>query len=333
MVGNPAIPVVADAILKRIGGFDRALAYEAMRQSAMLDERGLEYYKEYGYIPFDKYGESVATALEYAIADWALAQVASIDGHAADFDYFNERSKTYLHYFDHETGFLRGRDSHGRWRTPFDPFASTHREDDYTEGNAWQYTFLVPHDVEGLAAEFGGAEPFLAKLDSLFVAQGDLGAEASPDISGLIGQYAHGNEPSHHAIYLYTMAGEPAKAAVLVRRVLNEMYHDAPDGLSGNEDVGQMSAWYVLSALGFYQVEPAGGRYFFGSPVVDGAVINVGGGKTFTINVSGNSPQNPYIQSITLNGREYSKPFIDFVDMAAGGEMTLSMGDTPAKWY
>jgi predicted alpha-1,2-mannosidase len=333
MVGNPAIPVVADAMLKGFGGFDRALAYEAMRTSAMLDERGLDYYKEYGYIPFDKYGESVATTLEYALADWALAQVAAADGHTEDFEYFDARSRAYRHFFDAETGFLRGRDSHGRWREPFDPFASTHREDDYTEGNAWQYTWLVPHDVEGLAAEFGGMEAFHGKLDSLFVVSGDLGADASPDISGLIGQYAHGNEPSHHAIYLYSMTGEPAKAATLTRRVLNEMYHDTPDGLCGNEDVGQMSAWYVLSALGFYQVEPAGGRYFFGSPIVDEAEVMVGSGKTFTIRALGNSTENKYIRRVMLNGREHSKPFIDFADIAAGGELLFEMGDTPAKWY
>jgi predicted alpha-1,2-mannosidase len=333
MVGNPAIPVGADAMLKGFGGFDRELAYEAMRASAMLDERGLNHYKEYGYIPFDLYGESVATTLEYALADWALAAVALADGHKDDFDYFDARSEAWRHFFDPETGFLRGRDSHGGWREPFDPFSSTHRADDYTEGNAWQYTFLVPHDVEGLAEAFGGEEAFHSKLDSLFVAQGDLGADASPDISGLIGQYAHGNEPSHHVTYLYSMTGEPAKTAALVRRVLGEMYHDSPDGLSGNEDVGQMSAWYVLSALGFYQVEPAGGRYFFGSPLVDEAVINVGGGKTFTVKAMNNSSENKYIQSITLNGREHSKPFIDFADIAAGGELVLEMGANPAKWY
>lgn len=333
MVGNPAIPVVADAILKGFGGFDRELAFEAMKNSAMLDERGMGLLKEYGYIPWDKYNESVATGMEYALADRALAQVAQEMGKTADYGYFMERSKSYRHYFDPGTGFVRGLSSEGKFREPFNPFRSSHREDDYTEGNAWQYTWLVPHDVEGLVELFGSREAFHGKLDSLFVVTGDLGEDASPDISGLIGQYAHGNEPSHHIAYLYTMTGQPWKTADLVRRILGELYHDRPDGLSGNEDVGQMSAWYILSALGVYQVEPAGGRYFFGSPIVDEAVINVGGGKTFTITAENNSAQNKYIQSITLNGRNHSKAYIDFADMAAGGKLVLRMGSAPGIWY
>ncbi len=333
MVGNPAIPVVADALLKGFGGFDRKLAYEAMKTSAMLDERGMKFYKEYNYIPYDKYNESVATCLEYALADWALAQVANIEGHTKDFEYFDRRSKAYKYYFDPSTGFLRGKSTTGKWRTPFNPFRSTHREDDYTEGNAWQYTWLVPHDIEGLAAQFGSMEAFHAKLDSLFVAEGDLGDDASPDISGLIGQYAHGNEPGHHTAYLYTMTGQPWKTADLVRRILREMYRDIPDGLSGNEDVGQMSAWYILSSMGFYQAEPAGGRYWFGSPVVDEAVINVGNGKTFTIKAMNNSPENLRIQSVMLNGAAYKKPYIDFQNIAAGGELVLTMGQDEATWY
>jgi predicted alpha-1,2-mannosidase len=333
MVGNPAIPVVADAILKDFGGFDRELAYEAMKTSAMLDERGLDLYREYGYIPWDQYNESVATCLEYALADWALGQVAKAEGKTEDYEYFDGRSKAYRHYFDPTTRFLRGKSSNGEWHEPFNPFHSTHRFDDYTEGNAWQYTWLVPHDVEGLAAEFGGMDPFHAKLDSLFVVSGDMGENASPDISGLVGQYAHGNEPSHHILYLYTMTGQPHKTADLVRKVLSELYHDRPGGLSGNEDVGQMSSWYILSSLGFYQAEPAGGRYWFGSPIVDEAAINVGDGKTFTVKATDNSTENKYIQNITLNGMEYTKPYIDFTDIAAGGELVLTMGSEPAKWY
>lgn len=333
MVGNPAIPVVADAIMKGFGGFDRELAYEAMKTSAMLGARGLEYYKEYGYIPYDKYNESVATSLEYALADWSLAQVAKKMGKTADYEYFNDRSKVYRYYFDPETQFLRGKSSDGKWREPFNPFHSDHRDDDYTEGNGWQYTWLVPHDVEGLAAQFGSMDAFHAKLDGLFVAEGDLGEHASPDISGLIGQYAHGNEPSHHVIYLYSMTGQPWKTARLARRVLTELYHDRPGGLSGNEDVGQMSSWYILSSLGLYQPEPAGGRYFFGSPVVDEAVVNVGGGKTFTIKAENNSPVNMYIQSVELNGQSYKKAYIDYSDIAAGGELVFRMGDAETIWY
>lgn len=333
MVGNPAIPVVADAILKGFGGFDYELAYEAMKTSAMLDERGLDLYKEYGYIPFDKYNESVATCLEYALADWALAQVALQSEKKLDYQYFKNRSCAYKYYFDTQTRFLRGLSSDGKWRTPFNPFQSTHREDDYTEGNGWQYTWLVPHDVDGLVDLFGSHESFHQKLDSLFIVQGDMGADASPDISGLIGQYAHGNEPSHHVLYLYTMTGQPWKTADLVRRVLKELYHDQPDGLSGNEDVGQMSAWYILSSLGLYQVEPAGGRYYFGSPIVDEAILNVGNNKTFTIKVHNNSDENKYIQSIKLNRKSYKLSYINFSDISAGGKLEIQMGNKPITWF
>jgi len=331
MVGNPAICVVADALLKGFEGFDRELAYEAMTRSAMLEERGLGLLKQYGYIPSDLYNEAVATCMEYAIADFALALAAQKMGRYADCKYFLHRSLSYRHYFDPSTGFMRGRLSDGSLRTPFNPFSSSHRADDFTEGNAWQYTWLAPHDVEGLVELFGSRERFISKLDSLFIATGDMGGEASPDISGLIGQYAHGNEPSHHILYLYTMVGEPCKTAERVREVLSTMYSDCPDGLSGNEDAGQMSAWYILSSLGFYQVEPAGGRYFFGSPIVDRAVLKVGDGRTFTINVSNNSSVNKYIKRIKLNGKPYDKNYISFADIAAGGTLEIEMMSAPCK--
>jgi predicted alpha-1,2-mannosidase len=331
MVGNPAIPVVADAILKGYDGYDLGLALEAMRASATLDERGMGLLKEYGYIPCDKYNESVATSLEYALADGALARAARALGREDLHDYFLERSKAYRHYFDSTTGFVRGRDSRGQFRTPFDPFQAAHRANDYTEGNAWQYTWLVPHDVEGLIALFGSRARFIEKLDSLFIVSGDMGKDASPDISGLIGQYAHGNEPGHHVVYLYAMAGQPAKTAERVREILATLYHDRPDGLSGNEDVGQMSAWYVLSAMGFYQVEPAGGRYIFGSPLVDEAVLKVRDGKIFRITARNNSPENRYIRRVTLNGLPHDKHFIDFDDIVAGGHLVFEMGNAPTE--
>ena len=327
MVGNPAISVVADAILKGYDGFDINLAYEAMKTSAMLDERGLQYMKEYGYIPYDKDPEEgLSKAMEYAIADWSLAQVAKKLGKEDDYRYFTNRSKAYKYYFDRETGFMRGLSSDGEFRPDFNPFESVHRANDYTEGNAWQYTWLVPHDVKGLVELFGSNEAFVNKLDSLFVVEGSLGKHASPDISGLIGQYAHGNEPSHHILYLYPYVGQPAKTANLVRKVLSELYTGQPEGLSGNEDVGQMSAWYVLSALGFYQVEPAGGKYIFGSPIFNKAVIKVKRGKTFTIIAENNSPANKYIQSVTLNGKPYGKFYIDYKDIEAGGTLRFVMG-------
>lgn len=256
MVGNPGICALADAVLKGYVA-DREEAYEALKASAMVPERGMDLRMQYGYIPCDLYNEAVACDLEYALSDWTVAQVARELGKEEDYAYFLERSKSYRHLFDPETHFLRGRDSKGGWRTPFNPFSSVHREDDYCEGNAWQYTWLVPHDVEGLIECFGSKEAFTAKLDSLFTVSSEIAGAASPDISGLIGQYAHGNEPSHHVLYFYTMIGQPWKTADKVREVLATLYHDQPDGLSGNEDVGQMSAWYVLSSLGMYQVEPA----------------------------------------------------------------------------
>lgn len=332
MVGNPGIPVVADAILKGFDGFDKELAFRAMKESAMRPDRGQDFRMQYGYIPSDLHNESVAYDMEYALADGALAAAAEYLGKTADHEYFLERSHSYRHYFDQETRFMRGKDSKGDFDTPFNPIHSAHRANVYCEGNAWQYTWLAPHDFDGLQACFGGKEEMLTKLDSLFIVSSYLGEDASPDISGLIGQYAHGNEPSHHILYFYTMAGQPYKTADHVRRVLSELYHAEPDGLSGNEDVGQMSAWYILSALGFYQVEPAGGEYWFGSPIFDKAEIKVDGG-IFTIRTENNSDSNRYIQSITLNGAPYSKGYICHEDIAAGGEMTIIMGSEPVVWY
>ncbi|MDR1814907.1 MAG: GH92 family glycosyl hydrolase [Tannerella sp.] len=325
MVGNPGVCVVADAITKGFDGFDKELAYEALTTSSLLDERGQKLMRDYGYIPFDKEGESLAKTMEYAIADWAVAQVALQMGKQDDYEYFMKLSKSYKEFFDPETKFMRGKDSEGKFREPFNPFRSIHGGNEYTEGNAWQYTWLVPHDADGLVALFGSEEEFLDKLDSLFLVSGDLGEGASPDISGLIGQYAHGNEPSHHILYLYTRIGYPEKTAEKVRYVLDNLYTDKPAGLCGNEDVGQMSAWYVLSALGFYQIEPSGGRYYFGSPVMDEAVINVGNGKTFTVKALNNSSSNVFINSITLNGELYDKLYIDFKDIVAGGELVFEM--------
>jgi predicted alpha-1,2-mannosidase len=327
MVGNPAIPVVADALLKGFDGFDRDLAYEAMKVSSMPEERGLKYLKEYGYIPYDKEEEGLSKCMEYAIADWSLAQVAQKMNKTDDYDYFLNRSKSYKRYFDKSTGFVRGLSSGGKFRSGFNPFESVHRDHDYTEGNAWQYTWLVPHDIAGLIDLFGSKERFIEKLDSLFIVEGDLGKHASPDISGLIGQYAHGNEPSHHIIYLYPYAGQAWKSAEKVREVLSKLYSDKPDGLSGNEDVGQMSAWYILSSLGLYQVEPAGGKYIFGSPLIDEAVIQVGSGKTFKITAKNNSKENIYIRSIRLNGQPYKEYYIDFQTIAKGGSLEFEMGN------
>ena len=333
MVGNPGIIPVADAIIKDLPGFDRELAFEALRNSAMVPDRGQDFRMEYGYIPCDKMFESVAFDMEYAIADASVAAAAQCLGKQEDYGFFTGRSHSYRHYFDPQTGFMRGKDSNGRFRTPFSPYSSEHRGDDYCEGNAWQYTWLVPHDIDGLISCFGSGDAFLSRLDSLFLAESRIeGADSSPDISGLIGQYAHGNEPSHHILYFYTMAGQPWKTAEKVREVLTTLYRDAPDGLSGNEDVGQMSAWYILSSLGFYQADMTKPRFWFGSPMFDSAEIDVPGG-VFTVKASGNSPQNLYIQSVTLNGRPYTKPYIEFGDICAGNVLEFTMGPDPKIWY
>lgn len=332
MVGNPGLPVVADAILKDIKGFDTELAFKALKESSMLPERGMEHRIEYGFIPADKMTEAIAYDMEYAIADWAVAQAAQKLGKQEDYEYFLKRSKSYKNYFDASTGFMRGKMLDGSWRTPFSPYASSHREDDYCEGNAWQYTWLVPHDVEGLVECFGSKEAFVNKLDSLFLANGDMGEASSPDISGLIGQYAHGNEPSHHTVYLYTLVGQPWKTADRIKEILHTMYTDQPDGLSGNEDVGQMSAWYILSSFGFYQVEPAGGKFVFGYPNFDKVEIAVPAGK-FVIERENKGQQNNYIQGIVLNGTEYKKPWIEYADIMKGGELKFLMGDEPVVWY
>lgn len=332
MVGNPGVPVVADAILKDIKGFDTELAFKALKESSMLPERGMEHRIEYGFIPADKMTEAIAYDMEYAIADWAVAQAAQKLGKQEDYEYFLKRSKSYKNYFDASTGFMRGKMLDGSWRTPFSPYASSHRDDDYCEGNAWQYTWLVPHDVEGLVECFGSKEAFVNKLDSLFLANGDMGEASSPDISGLIGQYAHGNEPSHHTVYLYTLVGQPWKTADRIKEILHTMYTDQPDGLSGNEDVGQMSAWYILSSFGFYQVEPAGGKFVFGYPNFDKVEIAVPAGK-FVIERENKGQQNNYIQGIVLNGTEYKKPWIEYADIMKGGELKFLMGDEPVVWY
>lgn len=332
MVGNPGVPVVADAILKDIKGFDTELAFKALKESSMLPERGMEHRIEYGFIPADKMTEAIAYDMEYAIADWAVAQAAQKLGKQEDYEYFLKRSKSYKNYFDASTGFMRGKMLDGSWRTPFSPYASSHRDDDYCEGNAWQYTWLVPHDVEGLVECFGSKEAFVNKLDSLFLANGDMGEASSPDISGLIGQYAHGNEPSHHTVYLYTLVGQPWKTADRIKEILHTMYTDQPDGLSGNEDVGQMSAWYILSSFGFYQVEPAGGKFVFGYPNFDKVEIAVPAGK-FVIERENKGLQNNYIQGIVLNGTEYKKPWIEYADIMKGGELKFLMGDEPVVWY
>ncbi len=333
MVGNPGAIVLADLTMK---GFveDKELALEALKTTQMKDIRSLGLLKEHGYIPWnlEPENETVAKALEYCAADDGVAKVAKLLGKKDDYEYFFNRSRSYKKYYDPETRFLRAVGTDGKFRLPFNPFFAEHRTNDYTEGNAWQYTFLVPHDVKGLIKLFGSDKAFMSKLDSLFFVEGWAGDNASPDMSGMTGQYAHGNEPSHHVIYMYNYAGRPDKAAPMLRKMLNEMYLDQPDGLSGNEDVGQMSAWYILSSVGLYQVDPVGGRFVIGSPLFDKATVNVGGGKTFTVVAKNNSDKNIYVQSARLNGKTLKNSYVDFNDIRRGGTLELVMGPKPSKW-
>ena len=333
MVGNPGAIVLADLTMK---GFveDKELALEALKATQMKDIRSLGLLKKHGYIPWnlEPENETVAKALEYCAADDGVAKVAKLLGKKDDYEYFFNRSRSYKKYYDPETRFLRAVGTDGKFRLPFNPFFAEHRTNDYTEGNAWQYTFLVPHDVKGLIKLFGSDKAFMSKLDSLFFVEGWAGDNASPDMSGMTGQYAHGNEPSHHVIYMYNYAGRPDKAAPLLRKMLNEMYLDQPDGLSGNEDVGQMSAWYILSSVGLYQVDPVGGRFVIGSPLFDKATVNVGGGKNFTVVAKNNSDKNIYVQSARLNGKTLKNSYVDFNDIRHGGTLELVMGPKPSKW-
>ncbi len=324
MVGNPGLIVFADAVVKgfRAGLTDEEII-EAMTVTATTPDRGQDLRMKYGYIPADLYHESVANDMEYAIADGALANAASFLGKADVAALYRERSHSYRHFWDPELQFMRGRKADGSFTEPFDPIYSRHETSDYTEGTGWQYLWLVPQDVDGLVNLFGSKEATLAKLDGLFEAPDHIeGENASPDISGLIGQYAHGNEPGHHTIYLYSMLGAPEKAAARLHQVYEEMYFNDVEGLAGNEDVGQMSAWYVLSAMGFYQVEPACPRFWFGLPLFPEMSVKVAGG-TFTIKADG--PLDGHIASVKLNGKPYDKPYIEYADIIAGGTLEYSL--------
>jgi predicted alpha-1,2-mannosidase len=332
MVGNHAIPVIAEAILKGIGDFDQQLAFEAMKKTSMFDRDGMGLYDQLGYMPADKIQQSVAKSLEVAIDDWCVAAVARKLGKTEDAAYFSLRAESFRSYFDHETGFMRGQLSNGKWTTPFDPAFSKHEGSDYTEGNAWQYLWLVPQNVEGLIQLLGGKEPFADKLDQLFkVQEGVKGKEASSDISGLIGAYAHGNEPGHHTSFLFNYAGRAWRTQELNRQIQTEMYTNQPEGLCGNEDCGQMSAWYVFSAMGFYPVNPAELKYQFGSPLVQEARIEFAPGKYFIMKAPLASVANKYIQEVKLNGVKLNRSYISHQEIIDGGTLEFTMGATPNK--
>ena len=330
MIGNHAIPVITEAYLKGIRNFDVEKAYEAMKKTSLTDRAGMGVYRKYHYIPYELENESVSKTLEYAYDDWCIAQMAKALQKEDDYLFFLNASRNYTNLFDPGTGFMRGKSSAGEWKTPFSTLYSNHRDDEYTEGNAWQYSWLVQHDVEGLIALHGGAEAFITKLDSLFTLDARLeGENASPDISGFIGQYAHGNEPSHHIAYLYNYVGQPHKTQLYVNKILTGLYHNTPDGLCGNEDCGQMSAWYVFSAMGFYPVNPVEGKYQLGAPLFDKITLSTGPEKKFVITANKESDGHIYVQEVYLNEKKLDRTWITHEEIMNGGELKFVLSTHP----
>ena len=337
MPGYSSVPVIADAYLKGIGGFDAERALRYMVSTATNPKQhAVKEFMEYGYIPADKKGEATSINLEYAADDWGIALMAKrMGGHDDVYDTFIKRGKSYELLFDRRIQKIHPKMADGSWYEPYNPFLANHRDHvgDFCEGNGWQYTFMVPQCPEGLVCLHGSDEAFISNLDSLFIAEGDLGEGAPPDVSGMVGQYAHGNEPNHHIPYLYVYAGAQWKTAYWVRTLQEKFYTDEPDGYCGNEDCGQMSAWHILSALGFYQVNPSNGVFVFGSPLFTRATIRLPQGKTFTIEAPKNSADNIYIQSVRLNGKVRPEAYITYEDIMKGGHLLMNMGSKPNRKF
>jgi predicted alpha-1,2-mannosidase len=336
MTGYHSAAVIAEAVNKGFAGIDLEGAYKTMMKRAMVDDyRGLQYYRKLNYIPADLEEESVSKTFEYCYNDWAIAHVSKKLGHADDAAMLVNRSKNYRNYFDPSTKFMRPKLEDGTFTTPFDPIDLGHSDKwrDYTESNAWQTTFGVQHDAAGLIDLFGGRTPFVAKLDELFTTASTLPKNAPPDIAGLVGQYAHGNEPSHHIAYLYVYAGQPWKTQARARSLMETMYFAKPDGIQGNEDVGQMSAWYILSALGFYSVDPVSGNYILGSPLFESATVDLGNGRHLEIEVKRSNPDHAYIQSFAINGKQQSRAWFNHTEIANGAHLTFEMGAEPNQSF
>lgn len=332
MIGNHSVSIIAEAYHKGFRGFDAARAYEAVKRTQTVSHEpksNWEIYTKYGYFPTDKVNaESVSCTLESVYDDYAAADMARLMGKKEDAAYFGRRAGYYKNLFDPSTRFMRPRMSDGSWKTPFNPSDIGHAESgggDYTEGNAWQYTWHVQHDVDGLIKLFGGADKFCNKLDSLFTVK--LENNYLPDVTGLIGQYAHGNEPSHHVAYLYALAGRPARTQELVRQIVETQYLPTPEGLCGNDDCGQMSAWYMFSCMGFYPVDPVSARYVFGAPQIKRISLSLPEGRTFTVKADNLSKENKYVKEIYLNGKRYRKNYINHADIVKGGELRFVMTD------
>ncbi len=327
MTGYHSIPILADAMLKGVQGFEYQKAYEAMKKSAFQNQRGTPDYIKYGYLPQDKHGWSVTITLEYAYDDWCIAQVAKLLKQEDDYRIFMQRAMSYKNLFDASSGFFRSKDSNGKFIEPFDPLLSEHGfEGQYIEGTAWQHSFFVPHDLEGFAVLHGGKQQLVAKLDALFTAPSVLkGENVSVDVTGLVGQYAHGNEPSHHIIYMYTLLGHPEKAAKWLGVVSDSMYKTGPDGLIGNDDCGQMSAWYIWTALGMYPMNPASGEYVFGYPLIDKANIQLPNGKMLQVKVNRKKGGIKQINAVRLNNKEIPVRSIKHRDLLKGGTLEMDV--------
>ncbi|MCA9235238.1 MAG: GH92 family glycosyl hydrolase [Planctomycetales bacterium] len=330
MIGYHAVPVIVDGYLKGVRRFDAERAYEAVKTTAMNpDYDGVATYDKLGWVPCDQENESVSKTLEYAYDDYCIAQMAKALGKDDDYAYFMRRANSYKNLFDPSVGLMRGKDAEGDWRTPFDAHEYVHLGD-FTEGTSWQYTWYVPQDVPGLIALMGGNEAFCEKLDSLF-SFGENDSEGLDDIQGRIGEYWHGNEPSHHIIYLYCYAGQPWKAQETLRRILRTQYGNQPHSLTGNDDCGQMSAWYLFTALGFYPVCPGSDEYIIGSPAVSEATVRLSNGKELTITAENQSDENVYVQSVRVNGKPWNSVHLPHKEIANGGTIEFTMGPTPNK--
>lgn len=328
MIGYHAVPVIADAYLKGIRDYDADKAFEAMKHSATRDHLGLESYKEFGFIPVEEESESVSKTLEYAYDDWTIAKMAEALGNEEDYKRFIQRAQNYKNIFDPSTGFMRGR-FRNTWFSPFDPYEVNFN---YTEANSWQYSYYVPQDIKGFMQILGGKDQLETRLDELFTAEAETSGRDQADITGLIGQYAHGNEPSHHMAYLYNFTGKPHKTMERVHQILTELYTNSPDGISGNEDCGQMSAWYVFSSLGFYPVTPGTNEYIIGTPLFDKATIQLENGNSFTIVAHERNEENLYIESATCNKSVLSGSFISHEQIMNGGLLEFFMNDSPTAW-
>lgn len=331
MIGNHSIPVISEAWRKGIRGFDSEKALKACVETASQDSRGLKQYMELGYVPYEVEGESVSKSLEYTYNDWTVAKFAESLGKLDVADEYLKRSQYYRNLFDAETGLMRPKNANGKWLKKFDQFAhKSGAKKHYTEGNAWQYTWSVQHDPAGLAALYGSKEAFETQLDKLFTLDHKLPKhQQQVDVTGLVGQYAHGNEPSHHTAYLFNYSNHPSKTQEMVRSICNQFYTEKPDGLCGNEDCGQMSAWYIFSALGFYPLDPVSGFYELGSPLVDKAVLKLANGKEFTVSTINQSPENVYVQKVEWNGNRVDGTQISHEMIMFGGKLKFTMGPTP----